>query len=256
MFNPETTTVREIVAGDFRAAGVFQQHGLDFCCGGGKTISDACAGKGVDTTELLAELDAVLRDPAGDVPEFGSWSLGLLADHIAGNHHMYVRTNLPMILLHAEKVARVHGNWRPEVVEISKTLKLVSGEMLPHMQKEEQILFPYIKALERSREAGRVMPRPPFGSVANPIRMMESEHETAGELMATIRRLSSGFAPPEGACMTYRVLYQELEAFEKDLHQHIHLENNILFPKALDLESGPVVAGGAQDGVPLAHALS
>ena len=157
--------------------------------------------------------------------------------YIVGNHHAFVRQAMPVLLTHTKKVAGVHGDRHPELPEVARLFNEVAGEMTSHMAKEEQILFPYIVALEEaSRSAGRG-PSAPFGTVRNPIRMMEAEHESAGDAMARIRSLTSDYAIPDGACTTYRVSLQELEAFERDLHEHVHLENNILFPKAARLEA-------------------
>lgn len=235
MMDPTQTTVRDVVAGDFRAAAIFQQHGLDFCCGGGRTIADACQAKGVAVDELSKQLEELTATPAAGVPQFNRWSPDLLVDYIVGNHHRYVRETGPTILAHAKKVARVHGDHHPETVRIAELFEGIARDLDQHMQKEEGILFPAIKGLAGVAPAGS-RPFMPFGSVRNPIRMMEMEHQDAGDEMAEIRQLSSGFTPPEDACMTYRVLYQELHAFEQDLHQHVHLENNILFPKAVELE--------------------
>lgn len=234
--NPAQTTVRDVVAADFRAAAIFQQHGLDFCCGGGRTIADACQAKGVSIEELSKKLEELAATPAAGIPQFNLWSPALLVDYIVGNHHRYVRETAPTILAHAKKVARVHGDHRPETVRIAELFEGVVRELDQHMQKEEGILFPAIKRIAGG--AGSAPAAMPFGSIRNPIRMMEMEHQDAGNDMAEIRQLSHDFTPPEDACMTYRVLYQELHAFEQDLHQHVHLENNILFPKAVELEQG------------------
>jgi regulator of cell morphogenesis and NO signaling len=168
---------------------------------------------------------------------YGEWGVDLLIDFIVNNHHSYVTKMIPVLYAHTQKVASVHGARHPEVIQIAAHFEAVAHEFQQHMQKEEHALFPFIKALARSKEAGQKATPPPFGSVQNPIRMMEAEHQTAGDEMRTIRELSSGYTPPEDACTTYRITYQELRDFEMDLHQHVHLENNILFPKAILLES-------------------
>ena len=233
--NP-TQTIREIVADDFRAAAIFQRHGIDFCCGGNRPVSEACREKGIEDQVVLDELEATLT-PAGDLPRFNSWALDFLANYIVVNHHGYVRGAIETLRKHTARVAEVHGERHPEVVAIAEQFAAVADEMTHHMFKEERILFPYITALATAARDGSA-PRPaPFGTAANPIRMMEAEHESAGATMAQIRRLSGSYTPPEDACTTYKVTYQELQAFEADLHQHVHLENNILFPKALTLEA-------------------
>lgn len=229
------TTIRQIVADDYRAAAVFQKHGLDFCCGGNRPVADACQEKGIDARAVTSDLAAALA-PASDQPRVNTWELDFLADYIVNNHHAYVRSAIETTGAHARKVATVHGERHPETVEIAARFDEIAAEMTSHMAKEERMLFPYIKALAVAAREGTPAPRAPFGSVANPIRMMEAEHQSAGDTMAAIRRLSGGYAPPEDACTTYQVTYQELEAFEADLHRHVHLENNILFPRALGLE--------------------
>ncbi|RMH76286.1 MAG: iron-sulfur cluster repair di-iron protein, partial [Calditrichaeota bacterium] len=148
----------------------------------------------------------------------------------------YVRESIPLLREYTAKVARVHGDAHPEMVEIARCFEELAQEMEQHMMKEEQVLFPYIKQMVVAEKQGRLLPPPPFGTVQNPIRMMEMEHDRAGELMKQIRKLSRDFSPPEDACNTYRVTYHKLEEFEADLHQHVHLENNILFPGAIALE--------------------
>ncbi len=236
-----TTTVRDVVAANHRAAAVFQKHGIDFCCGGNKAIADACREQGIDETSVLADLGQVATPL--DAPRFNAWPLNFMVDYIVENHHEYVRGAVETLRLHTSKVARVHGEHHPEVVEIARHFERVAADLLQHMRKEEHVLFPYIRALAGAHRAGRPVPPPPFGTIANPVRMMELEHQEAGDLMATIRALSAHFTPPDDACMTYRVTYQELQEFEADLHQHVHLENNILFPKAIALEAEVLTAG-------------
>lgn len=230
-----TTTIRQIVADDYRAAAVFQKHGLDFCCGGNRAVADACGEKGIDPRRVTADLEQALA-PASDQPRVNAWDLDFLADYIVTNHHAYVRSAIQTIGAHARKVASVHGERHPETMDIAARFDEIAAEMTNHMAKEERMLFPYIKALAASAREGTPAPRAPFGSIANPIRMMEAEHQSAGDTMAAIRRLSRDYTPPEDACTTYQVTYKELAAFEADLHRHVHLENNILFPRALDLE--------------------
>jgi regulator of cell morphogenesis and NO signaling len=235
MFDTGSTTIRDIVAQDFRAAAVFQRHRIDFCCGGDRPIAEACQAKGLDPALVIAEVEAATNIP-GDVPRFGEWELDFLANYIVANHHAYVRKAVANITTHVRKVAAVHGERHPEAIEIARHFDAVAQDLLQHMVKEERMLFPYISQLAQAVREGSQPPVAPFGTVANPIRAMESEHQRAGDLMAEIRRLSGDFTPPADACTTYKVSYQELEEFEGDLHRHVHLENNVLFPKALDLE--------------------
>jgi regulator of cell morphogenesis and NO signaling len=235
----EQTTVKDIVIGDFRAAAIFERNGIDFCCGGNVPLEEACAAKGIDPRTVEEELKRLSgTGPAGG-ERYETWELDALADHIVRTHHAYVREAIPPLLLHTAKVARVHGERHPEVVAIHGLFQGVAAEMTAHMQKEELMLFPAIRTLAAGRRDGsRVLPSP-FGSIANPIRVMEMEHESAGGAMERIRALSAGYAPPEDACTTYRVTYQELQRFEEDLHIHVHLENNILFPRAIALDAAP-----------------
>ncbi len=228
--------IGDLVAQDYRRAEVFKKHGLDFCCGGGKTIAAACADNHIDENALIKDLQAVENNDTGHTPDFNSWDLDFLVDYIVNTHHQYVVKNIPLILEFSEKVARVHGHANPEVIQIFQHFKALGGELSLHMRKEEHILFPFIKMLASARKNNTTPPPAPFGTVANPISMMEHEHDNAGSLLKEICTLSNNHTPPDHACNTYRVLYAKLKEFEADLHQHIHLENNILFPKAKLLE--------------------
>lgn len=230
-------TIRDIVANDFRTAAVFQRHSIDFCCKGDRSIQDACRTGRVTAEDVLKDIAEATATPATGEPRFNSWDLATLVSYIVGNHHAFVRQAIPVLLTHTKKVAAVHGDRHPELPEVARLFSEVADEMTSHMAKEEQILFPYIVDVEEASRTGGGRPSAPFGTVRNPIRMMEMEHESAGDAMARIRSLTSGYSIPEGACTTYRVCLQELEAFERDLHQHVHLENNILFPKAARLEN-------------------
>ena len=234
---PETT-IREIVATDFRAAAVFQRHGLDFCCNGCRTVEEGCREAGADEHEVLRELASVLGAPEGRLPRFAEWDSAALVNYIVANHHGYVRHTLPVLLQHTRKIADVHGERHPELRHIARLFERVSDEMVDHMAREERILFPFVIAMDEAKGSGNPLPVAPFGTVENPIRMMEHEHRFVGDAMAEMRMLTNGFTPPEDGCATYRVCLQELAAFETDLHAHVHLENNVLFPKALVMERG------------------
>jgi len=238
----EHETIGNLVAQDYRRATVFKRHGIDFCCGGGKTLESVCASKGLSVDDLKGELAQAENRTHDDSIRPSGWSADFLADYIVNQHHAYVRDSLPLLKEFSRKVSRVHGHANPEVTEIDDRVQQLSAELLSHMQKEEMILFPYVKELVNAEKNGGVQGRPAFGTVQNPIRMMEEEHDHAGSLMREIRALSSDYTPPEHACNTYRVLYAKLEEFEEDLHRHIHLENNVLFPKALELENTLVAA--------------
>ena len=208
--------VGEVVAEDYRRGSVFKQFGIDFCCGGGRTIEDACARKGVVVEELEAALSAA-ELPRGEdrLPDPRGWDPGFLADYIVNVHHRYCRDTLPVLLAFAEKVAKAHGKHTPELTDVDVKVRELAGEMDAHMRSEEEEVFPAIRAGEG-------------GSAA--LAQMEEEHEQAGSLMTEIRALTSDFTPPPGACATWRAMYAKLEEFEGDLHRHVHLENNVLFP--------------------------
>lgn len=232
----KNSKIGEIVAENFHAAQVFEKYGLDFCCGGKKTLGEACLDKGINPDEVIQKLSQVNGEGSRPTADFNSWTPDFLIDYIINNHHKYVNRSLPVIMEHADKVALKHGENHEEVTVIAELFSNIKAELEAHMQKEERMLFPYIKRLAELERSGEEAPHAPFGTVENPIRMMEMEHDAAGKIMEKINTLSSSYTPPEDACTTYRVLYRELKEFEDDLHVHIHLENNILFPKAIELE--------------------
>lgn len=231
-----TLSLRDIVVQNFHAAAIFEKYHLDFCCRGGKTIRDACQDQQLDSNVIINELSLLDESENRDGMRFSEWEPDFLVNYIVQNHHSYVAKMLPILTLHTKKIAAVHGGNHPEVIQIERHFEQVAMELHQHMKKEEQILFPYINTLQSAKKAGRLLPNPQFGSVKNPIRMMEAEHQQAGDEMYSIRALSKNYTPPNDACTTYRVTYQELKDFEMDLHRHVHLENNILFPKAVALE--------------------
>lgn len=228
--------IGEVVAVNFHTAKVFESYGLDFCCGGKRSIEEACFAKGVDTVKLLAELERTTENNVTST-RFDTWEADFLADYIINNHHAYVVNAVSTIDHHLQKVVNAHGEKHPEVCGIETIFNELKDELLNHMAKEEKMLFPYIKKMNIALKNTLELPVPPFGTIDNPIKVMESEHENAGLLALKINELSSGYMPPKDACATFRVLYNELKEFEDDLHVHIHLENNILFPKAKILEA-------------------
>lgn len=227
-------TVAEVVSENIKTAHIFKKHGIDFCCGGGITIDKACEKNKVDFSQLKTELLAV--DEVPKAYNYNTWKLDFLIDHIVNIHHNYVEESIPLILQYSNRVAKVHEHHYEEVIEINKLFTDVANELAAHLKKEEIILFPYIKKLMKIAKGEISMSTPPFGSVNNPIAMMEEEHETAGDIFKEIARLTNNYTPPENACNTFKALYAKLDEFEQDLHQHIHLENNILHPKAKQLE--------------------
>lgn len=230
-------TIGELVKKDFRKAEVFKKYGLDFCCGGKKTLSKSCDEKGIDIVEVVRELKEI---DAADIKlgsqDYNSWEIDFLVDYIVNTHHKYVTQANNVIFEYTQKVARVHGERHPEVVEIAEIFMEIMNELNCHMMKEENILFPYIRNLAISKRVGKGVAAAGFGSVQNPIHMMEHEHETVGEMFEKIKILSDNYTPPSNACTTYRLSYAKLKEYYDDLVQHIHLENNILFPKAVELE--------------------
>lgn len=228
----EDATVGDIVALDYRAAGVLEQFGIDFCCGGRRSLADACAAAGADRDAVTRALDAIpARSEREDDPR--DWPLDRLVNHIVSAHHRYVRSALPVAGRHLAKLVTVHGERHPELRRVAALLDELGRDLQQHMTKEEQVLFPYVCELGAGvAVAGQC----PFGTVDNPIRMMEREHVAAGDIMRTIRELTNGYTPPPDGCATYQVALQELGAFERDLHRHVHLENNVLFPRAKEYE--------------------
>jgi regulator of cell morphogenesis and NO signaling len=236
MENIRNKSVGEIVKLDFRAADVFSSYGIDFCCGGKISVAEACANAKTDESLVISALENLKIQTGSDVHDFDSWNIGFLADYIQNTHHQYVSKAIPQILPLAQKVADVHGDHHPEVIRINELFQDLAEELLSHMHKEEKILFPYIKQLVVNESAGSCSSDTCFGTVMGPISVMEQEHEAAGVILKELFRLSDGYQVPEDACNTFRVLYGKLKEFEDDLHRHIHLENNILFPKAIEME--------------------
>ena len=237
--NPNTT-VRELAAEIPGATRVFEKAGIDYCCGGTRPLADACASAGVTLKEMMSSLElAEASANASDEPDFAAMSPGKLIEHIVQKHHVFTRDEIRRLGFLIEKVYGAHGANHPELEKIRAIFKSLSAELEPHMMKEEMVLFPYIRNMEDAASEGKTLGAPPFGTVVNPVRMMTVEHEAAGYLLQQLRDLSSNYAVPSDACISYSTLYEALEAFEKDLHQHIHLENNILFPRALEMELKP-----------------
>ncbi|MBS1651579.1 MAG: iron-sulfur cluster repair di-iron protein [Bacteroidetes bacterium] len=231
------TIVGELVAGDYRTASIFKKNGIDFCCNGNRTIEDACLKKNINTQDVLnALLDVSNQSNNASGVDFSTWPLDLLADYIEKKHHKYVETKTQEILPFLNKVARVHGDRHPELIEVENEFKQSAGELAAHMKKEELILFPFIRKMVTSQTDNKLFNPPSFGTVQNPIEMMKHEHNIEGERFRKIAELTNNYNPPQDACNTYRVTFSLLKEFEEDLHFHIHLENNILFPKAIELE--------------------
>jgi regulator of cell morphogenesis and NO signaling len=231
----ENATVGEIVATDFRAAAIFDSFGIDFCCGGRRSLSDACRGASVDTARVVRALDELAQSTGGG-EDVTRWPLERLIDHIVTTHHAYVREALPRIVRYLTKLQEVHGERHPELARIVRVFAELEAELNQHLLKEEQVLFPYIRDLVEQDEQACGGFMSPFGTVENPIRMMEREHREAADALRIIRGLTRGYVAPDDGCTTYQVAMAELAQFEHDLHRHVHLENNVLFPRAVALE--------------------
>ncbi|MBL7923642.1 MAG: iron-sulfur cluster repair di-iron protein [Bacteroidia bacterium] len=232
----ENNIVGELVAEDYRTAAIFKSKKIDFCCNGNRSISEVCKSKDLDASALIEELKQVTRDQDEPLFDFRSWPADFLADYIEKRHHRYVESKISEIMPYLDKVVKVHGQHHPELVEIQEQFSSAAGELAAHMKKEELILFPYIRNLVAAEQKGERLPNPHFGTVENPVAMMKEEHNVEGERFRRIAELSSNYIAPEEACNTYRVTFALLKEFEADLHLHIHLENNILFPKAIEME--------------------
>lgn len=227
-------TVGQMVAEDYRKANIFKGFGIDFCCNGDITIDAACAKQEVEPDELLAELENLSREGSTE-NNYNLWTLDFLVDYIVNNHHQYLRDNLPEIKFYAKTVEKVHGGGHSELLRIYTELLKLSDEMMTHMDEEEKQLFPFIKSLVSDGENSDLTEETDSKEI---IDLMQHEHKQVGGMLGTIRELSSDYQTPEDACTTYKVFYENLAALDDDLHKHIHLENNILFPKALELSRG------------------
>ena len=230
-----TKTVADYVTENIKTAHIFKKHGIDFCCGGGISIEKACEKNNVNFDELVSELSNLEKNTSY-LNDYNKWELDFLIDFIINTHHKYVEENLILLKQYGDRVAKVHGHLYSELLEIKELIHIVAGELASHMKKEELILFPFIKKLVNAKRDGTKVEIPNFGTVDNPIKMMEEEHDKAGDIFKRISELTNTYKTPENACNTFKALYAKLEEFEDDLHQHVHLENNILFPKAKLIE--------------------
>lgn len=226
-------TLAQIVAGNHKAASVFEKHHLDFCCKGKRTLEQACIESNINPDEVLTELDKTNGNNGSSV-NYNDLSLTELSEHIVSTHHTYVKNEMPAILGYLQKVATKHGAVHPEMIKVFQLFVAVKEEMEYHMQKEELVLFPRIKDIENQIQEGKeILINSSY--LLSPINMMEQEHDHAGDMLSEIRNLTNNYTPPADACTTYQLSFASLHAFELDLHQHIHLENNILFPQALKM---------------------
>jgi regulator of cell morphogenesis and NO signaling len=228
-------TVGEIVADDYRAATIFESFGIDFCCKGNKTIDEVCESKGIKKNLLLNHLEKKLGPVSNETVDYKSWSIDKLADHIEGKHHKYVEERTPVLQQYLNKICMVHGRQHPELLQIKELFERSACDLAAHMKKEELILFPAVRKMAAAHVSGSMQPMH-FGTVKNPIHRMMHEHEVEGDIFRKIAELSNNYTPPSDACTTYKVAFIMLKEFESDLHLHIHLENNILFPKSVEME--------------------
>jgi len=229
-------TLADLAATSLSAIRILEQHGLDYCCGGKQPFEEACLVKGVEPQSIIREIEEAKAAGVG-AKDWQTAPLHELVKHIVGTHHAYLKVELPALGRRLDKVVSVHGARDPEVLpRMADVFTALRAEMEMHMHKEEAILFPFIEQYGRAELQNRPMPPVPFGTIANPIAMMEREHVSAGDALGEMRTLTSGFELPPYACSTVKALYEGLQALEADLHVHIHLENNILFPRAIALE--------------------
>lgn len=238
MQTTKTTTVAEMAASSLAAVRVFEKLGIDYCCGGKRPLAEVCLEKGYDVEAVERELEAAAVEAPESAADWNTAPLRELIRHIVGTHHEYLRRELPAIQMRLDKVYRVYNQrYGPTLIGLPEVYARLRAELEMHTGKEEMILFPAIASYEAAVDSGQPLPAAPFGPVANPIQMMEAEHESAGQALAEIRKITGDFHLPDYACTTYRALMTGLQDLERDLHVHIHLENNILFPRAQELEA-------------------
>jgi regulator of cell morphogenesis and NO signaling len=231
-------TVRELVLENPQATRVLEKVGIDYCCGGGKSLEEACAAAKISVDEVIDSLE-LAEEQARAQQKDRNWQREPLADlvaHINSTHHKYTREEIARLGPLFDKVVSVHGKNHSELQHVRAAFRGLAQELTMHMMKEEAVLFPYIIRLEEAVIQKEPVLPPPFGSVQNPVAMMMQEHDSAGDALKAMRQASAGYTPPGDACISYQALYRALADFEKDLHQHIHLENNILFPRAIAME--------------------
>ncbi|MCC6384228.1 MAG: iron-sulfur cluster repair di-iron protein [Bacteroidia bacterium] len=229
-------TLGEIVAKDLRTAQIFKKFGLDFCCDGNKTIKEACSELGLDITIVEKELQQVDKTGGARPLPFNDWGPDFLADYIVNTHHSFLRKTLPDARAYAKKVMQVHSPNHPELIKIHELVESIAAELLSHMQDEEQILFPYIKKMMAARNSAAKPEKASFDSVQQPLNSLLHEHKSVGDKLHELREVANNYVLPSDACASYSLLFKILDELEDDTHVHVHLENNILFPKALELE--------------------
>jgi len=237
MKTSEKKTIGSYVTENYRTAAIFNKYDIDFCCRGNRSIDEVCAQQTIDKDKLTTELAEILTEKVLDENDPGNWPLDLLTDYVEKKHHRYVEKAIPELLAYLDKVKAAHGLNHPEVHEIATHFKQSAAALSQHMKKEELLLFPFIRKMVEAQNRGQKLQVAQFGSVQNPAGMMMQDHEDEGERFRKIAELSNNYHTPADACNTFKVTYALLEAFQDDLHRHIHLENNILFPKAIEMET-------------------
>lgn len=229
------TIIGEIVAENYETATIFSSHEIDFCCNGNRSLSEACEVNSISISELINELESI-SNKHSDTNNYQEWSLSFLAEYIYNQHHTYIERQVPEIKKYLAKITSVHAKHHPELHKIKELFFGAADDLIPHLKKEELILFPYFRKLDQALKTKSKIQSPQFGTVLNPINMMHHEHDNEGIRFREIARLSNNYTPPEDACNSYRVTFALLKEFEEDLHKHIHIENNILFKRAIELE--------------------
>lgn len=215
---------------------VFEAWKIDYCCGGMTPVAEACSTAGKTVEELARALASAVVIPDGVTRDWAAEPIAGIAAHIVATYHEYTREELATVMPLSAKVHSVHGHRRPELVEVEQLVATLTDDLLPHMLKEEQVLFPYVGQLALAAGGGKAAPTPFFGTVKNPVRMMMLEHDRVGQILARLREISDGFTPPDSACFSYRELYRRLAELELRTHEHVHIENNVYFPRAIALE--------------------
>lgn len=235
-----TKTIREIALEAPATTRVFEEFKIDYCCGGRKSLDEACAAAGLDPIAVAQKIEAALKEQSsrGESGSSDKRSASELIDYIISKHHIFTVEEIERLTPLMEKVCQRHGDQHPELFKLQTIFLALADSLIPHMRKEEAVLFPYIQTLESSVNGNMPAVPPHFGTVENPIRMMMADHEEDGERLRIMREITSDYTLPEGACPSFTALYAGLQDLEKDLHRHIHLENNVLFPAAVDLEHG------------------
>jgi regulator of cell morphogenesis and NO signaling len=222
-----SSSVGEIVANDFRSATVFKEAGIDFCCGGNKSIAESCSEFGINSIDLIEKLKVLNSSSPSPAQNYKEWDIDFLCDYIVNTHHKYVLKSLPELVHYTQKISLVHGERHPELIEVADLFTQINMELLQHLKNEEEVLFPAIKEKMKSGSEGAIK------VIVSMISRLSGEHEFAGGAMDKIKSITGNYQLPADSCNTYKVAFKLLEEFEDDLHIHVHLENNILFPKAL-----------------------